>query len=129
MILADSSIWIDYFKGLNTKNTKILDDYFAEEMIIVGDLVLMEVLQGFRDDKDYLAAKSLLEALEIRELGGHANAIAAAENYRQLRKKGVTVRKTIDVLIASYCISNGLWLLHSDRGFEPFEKHLGLRVV
>ena len=129
MILVDSSVWIDYFNGKITKQTNLLDSLFGSELIVIGDLILTEVLQGFQQDRDLNKAKKLLSALIFRQMLGRQLAIKSAENYRILRKKGVTVRKTIDVIIATFCIANNLPLLHSDRDFRPMEKHLNLKVI
>lgn len=126
MIFVDSSVWIDYFNGQQTAETNKLDHLLGEDVIILGDLVLAEVLKGFRHDKDYRTAKSLLKSLKIVEMGGEDIAIKSADNFRQLRKQGVTIRKTIDVFIASYCIENGIPLLHADKDFNPFHQYLGL---
>ena len=127
MIFVDSSVWIDYFNGSLTAETNKLDSLLGKEVIGLGDMVLIEVLQGFRHDRDYETAKDLLLSLTIFELGGQDIAIKSADNFRFLRKTGVTVRKTIDVLIATFCIENKLPLLHSDRDFEPFHLYLRLR--
>jgi len=129
MILVDSSVWIDYFNGKITKQTNLLDSFLGSELIVIGDLILTEVLQGFQQDRDFKKAKELLDSLIFREMLGRELAIKSAENYRILRKKGVTVRKTIDVIIATFCITNNLPLLHSDRDFSPMEKHLKLKVI
>ncbi len=129
MILVDSSVWIDYFNGKLTKQTNLLDSLLGSELIVIGDLILTEVLQGFQDDRDFNKAKELLDSLIFMEMLGKELAIKSAENYRILRKKGVTVRKTIDVIIATFCIENNLPLLHSDRDFAPMEKHLNLKVI
>jgi len=129
MILVDSSVWIDYFRGALTRQTAMLDALLGTEPLTIGDLILTEVLQGFDSDKDFNQARKLLTGLTVADLGGQRIAIEAAKNYRTLRLLGVTVRKTIDTLIATWCISNGHRLLHSDRDFDPFEKHLGLRCV
>lgn len=127
MILVDSSVWIDYFRGTATPQTDKLDSLLGVELIATGDLILAEVLQGFTDERDFNQAKKLMTALVLVELGGAELAIQAARNFRTLRARGVTVRKTIDTLIATRCIENGLPLLYSDRDFEPFVEHLGLR--
>ena len=127
MILVDSSVWIDYFRGAPTAETERLDALLGSEPLITGDLVLVEVLQGFDSDRDFNQAKKLLMSLEIVELGGRDIAIQAARNFRTLRAQGVTVRKTIDTVIATRCIENGCALLYSDRDFDPFVRHLGLR--
>jgi predicted nucleic acid-binding protein len=129
MILVDSSVWIDYFNGAQTWQTDALDELLDRDVIAVGDLILAEVLQGFRSPKDYETAKRLLCNLHYVPLGGKDVALEAAANFRTLRAKGVTVRKTVDVFIATACIKNGWTLLHNDRDFEPFEKWLGLSCV
>jgi predicted nucleic acid-binding protein len=128
MILADSSVWIDYFNGQVTPETDALDDLLGREPILMGDLILVEVLQGFRRDADYRKARTLLETLELRSLGGRQIAIAAADNYRVLRRKGITPRKTVDMIIAVYCVAHGIELLHADQDFDVLEKELGLLV-
>ncbi|MBN9656991.1 MAG: PIN domain nuclease [Acidobacteria bacterium] len=129
MILVDSSVWIDYFKGIESPQTEKLDNLLGQEPLAVGDLILTEVLQGFSDERDFQQASKLLTSLEVVELGGEAVALQAARNFRALRNLGITVRKTIDTIIATRCIESGYDLLHNDRDFEPFSKHLGLRVV
>lgn len=127
MILVDSSVWIDYFRGTATPKTEKLDVLLGTEPIATGDLMLTEVLQGFASDRDFNQAKKLLGALTIVEIVGQDIAIQAARNFRTLRARGITVRKTIDNLIATRCIESGLTLLYSDRDFDPFVEHLGLR--
>lgn len=129
MILVDSSVWIDYFRGSITAQTEKLDRLLGNEPLAIGDLILTEVLQGFADDRDFNTAKKMLTALTVVELGGQEVAIQAAHNFRKLRNRGVTVRKTIDTVIATRCIESGYDLLHDDRDFQPFVEHLGLRVV
>ncbi len=129
MIIVDSSVWIDYFKGKTTKQTNLLDSMFGKELIVIGDIILTEVLQGFQNDNDFKKARELFDSLIFRQMLGKESAVKSAENYRYLRKKGITVRKTIDVIIATFCIENDLPLLHSDKDFEPIEKYLGLRVL
>lgn len=129
MIFVDSSVWIDYFNGTNTPETDHLDSLLGTEPLGLGDLVLTEVLQGFRLKKDYEKAKRLLTSLAVYDLLGKEMAIKCAEHFRFLRKRGVTIRKTADVIIATFCIENSLPLLHSDKDFEPFQKHLKLRVA
>lgn len=129
MILVDTSVWIDYFNGRPTAEAGLLDDLLAYERILVGDLILAEVLQGFRIAQEFREALRILGTLEFREMLGRRVAIASARNYRVLRAKGVTVRKTIDVLIGTFCLLNGHALLHSDRDFDPMTKHLGLKVL
>ena len=101
----------------------------GREPLVLGDIVLTEVLQGFRCDADYRTARRLLQSFEVLPLLGEELAVASAGNFRTLRKRGITVRKTIDCIIATFCIERGLWLLHSDRDFKPFALHLGLREV
>lgn len=127
MLLVDSSVWVDYFNGKPTRETDLLDRLLGAELVGIGDLILAEVLQGFRDDSGYALAKRLLSALTIYELLGADRAIKVAENYRTLRKQGVTVRKTTDTIIATFCIENGFPLLFSDRDFDPFVNYLGLQ--
>ena len=129
MIFVDSSVWIDYFNGRITKQTDILDSLVGDELIIVGDIILTEVLQGFRKDEDFNKARELLDCFIFKEMLGMDIAVESAKNYRILRKKGVTVRKTIDVIIATFCIENDLPLLHSDRDFRAMEEHLALRII
>lgn len=126
MIFVDSSVWIDYFNGRTCAETDCLDKLLGKQPIGIGDLVLIEVLQGFKHDKDYNTAKELLISLEIFTLGGQEMAIKSAKNFRLLRKRGITVRKTIDVLIATFCIEKNLALFHSDKDFEPFHQYLKL---
>ena len=127
MILVDSSVWIDYFRGTATPQAEKLDSLLGSEPIATGDLILTEVLQGFVSDRDFNQAKKLMTSLVIVELTGQSIAIQAAKNFRVLRSFGVTVRKTIDTVIATRCIESGLPLLYSDRDFDPFVEHLGLR--
>jgi predicted nucleic acid-binding protein len=127
MILVDSSVWIDYFRGVASPQTDRLDELLDEELIAIGDLILTEVLQGFDRDRDFNRAQKFLTALTIIELGGKEIALRAAKNYRQLRGLGVTPRKTIDTIIATRCIESDLPLLYSDRDFDPFVERLGLR--
>ena len=129
MILVDSSVWIDYFKGTITAQTEKLDSLLGHEPLAIGDLILTEVLQGFADEADFNKARKMLPSLVVVELGGQEIAVQAAKNFRTLRKLGVTVRKTIDTVIATRCIESGYDLLHNDRDFGPFAQHLGLRVV
>ena len=129
MILVDSSVWIDYFNGAVTAQTEKLDTLLGRELLAVGDLILTEVLQGFVRERDFNEARKMLTSLTVVQLGGQEIAIKAARNFRTLRNRGVTVRKTIDTVIATCCIESGHALLHSDRDFEPFVRHLGLRSV
>lgn len=127
MIVVDSSVWIDYFNGRPSRATDRLDAILGSERVGIGDLILVEVLQGFRRDADAARARELLLGLDVLPMLGVDRALAAAERYRALRRRGVTIRKTADVIIASSCIERGLPLLFSDRDFLPFVEHLGLR--
>jgi len=129
VIVVDTSVWVDYFNGESTPETEILDRLLGDEAIAIGDLILLEILQGFRSDRGYRTAKKYLAELQQLEMLGTDMAIKAADNYRKLRRKGVTVRKTADVIIASYCIENKVPLLFSDKDFLPFVRHLKLRSV
>jgi predicted nucleic acid-binding protein len=126
VILVDSSVWIDYFRGAATPESDRLDALLGREPLLIGDLVMTEVLQGFDGERDFTAALRLLSSLETIDIGGRDIAVQAARNFRQLRQRGVTVRKTIDTLIATRCIESGHSLLYSDRDFDPFVEHLGL---
>lgn len=129
MILVDSSVWIDYFNGTPSAETDLLDRLMGARELLVGDLILAEVLQGFRSESEARRALERFAAFEFRAMGGLEVVIEAAGNYRLLRRKGVTVRTTIDTLIATFCMIEGHELLHCDRDFDPFERHLGLRVI
>lgn len=126
MILVDSSVWIDFLNARDTRETNWLKQALPRFPLCTADLVLAEVLQGTRTDKDFALARDLLTMLDVVPLGGAELAIAAAANYRLLRAQGITIRKTIDTLIATYCIRENRPLLFSDRDFEPFVEHLGL---
>jgi predicted nucleic acid-binding protein len=128
MVVVDTSVWIDYVNGSITPQTNLLDIELENDRIITGDLIIVEFLQGFRDDTQYYKAKELMESLEYFDFVGKDIAIKAAENFRKLRKSGITIRKTIDVLIATFCIENGFELIHDDRDFDQMEEILGLRI-
>ena len=128
MILVDSSVWIDDFRGVDAAHTDALDRLLGERDVLVGDLMLVEVLQGFTADGDFETARRLMTSVPVVEIGGLEVALQAARHYRHLRSRGVTVRKTIDTLIATRCITDRLTLLHHDRDFDPFVTELGLRV-
>ena len=129
MIVVDSSVWVDYFNGVGTRETALLDSILGLEPVVIGDLILAEVLQGFRTDRDMRRARATLDILIFEPMVGRDIALASASNYRALRAKGVTVRKTIDMLIATFCMENRHALLHSDRDFSPIEEHLGLATL
>jgi predicted nucleic acid-binding protein len=126
MILVDSSVWIDYFRGTPTSQVEMLDRLLGEIPLAVGDIILTEVLQGFTSDRDFNRARQFLAAFDVIEIAGVDVTIPAAQNFRRLRAVGITVRKTIDTLIATRCIESGHSLLYSDRDFDPFVEHLGL---
>lgn len=126
MILVDSSVWIDYFRGKNTVQTDLLDKLLGSQELAIGDLSFTEVLQGCKIDKEFNKVHRLLGGLELIALSGHDVVVEAAKNYRKLRSLGITVRETVDVILATRCIVSGHRLLHSDRHFDAFEKYLGL---
>jgi predicted nucleic acid-binding protein len=129
MIIVDTSVWIDYFNGTVNEETNILDSALENGEVAIGDLIFLEILQGFRNDKDYEQARDMLLALDQYEMFGHKMVVKCAENYRSLRKRGITIRKTADVIIATFCIENKIPLLFSDRDFLPFVKHLKLATT
>lgn len=129
MWIVDSSVWIDYLNGRPTPQTDLLDAALGHRAIGLGDIILCEVLQGFRGQRDFETAREALLNFEIYTVGGIEIAVKSAENYRLLRSQGITVRKTIDCLIATFVIERGFSLLHSDRDFDPFETYLRLDVV
>ena len=111
MIVADTSVWIDYLNGIKAPHTEILDQELLYNRIITGDLIITEFLQGFKNEKDYQQAKDIMNALEYYDFVGKEIAYKAAQNFRSLRKKGITIRKTIDVIIATFCIENNFQLI------------------
>ena len=129
MILVDSSVWIDYFRGRDTTPSERLHALLGNELLAIGDLIKVEVLQGFALARDFNRAQRLLDALVPVVLGGHDIAVQAARNHRVLGARGITVRRAIDTIIATRCIHEGYALLHHDRDFDPFERWLGLRCV
>lgn len=126
MIVVDSSVWIDYFNGRSTPETVRLDELLGSEPVAIGDIILAEVLQGFHTENDARRAEFFLTRLVVFDMLGRDRAKAAAHRYRQLRRRGVTIRKTADVVIASFCIAEGHRLLASDRDFDPFTDEFGL---
>jgi len=128
MIFLDSTVLIDYFNGKNNWQVKVLDSILGKELVVIGDYVLTEVLQGFRSEKEFRKAKTILLSFPCFDIGGKEIAIQSAKNYRFLRRKGITVRKTIDTMIATFCIQNKFTLLHNDRDLDPFNKFLHLKV-
>jgi predicted nucleic acid-binding protein len=129
VILVDSSVWIDFFNGRSTRQTDLLAGLLGEEELLIGDLIYLEVLQGFRREREFQRAKHALDALPFADLLGREVALASAMSYRALRRRAITVRGTVDVIIATFCIRNGHVLLHGDRNFEPLREHLGLRTL
>jgi len=129
MILVDSSVWIGYFNGKINPQTNWLDSALGRKIIIVGDLILAEVLQGFKSDRDFHKAKELLSNFQFMEMLGQELAIKSTENYRFLRRKGMTIRKTIDIIIGTFCIHHKISLLHDDQDFDPLIKYLKLDAI
>jgi predicted nucleic acid-binding protein len=127
MIVVDTSVWIDYFRGVVTPQSDKLDALLGIEQVLTGDLILTEVLQGFVSERDFNQARKLLASVPLIPLVGEDVAFRAAKNFRKLKTLGITIRKTIDTLIATSCIEKDLSLLYSDRDFDPFVQHLGLR--
>ncbi len=128
MIFLDSTVLIDYFNGRNNWQVEVLDSILGRELVVIGDYVLTEVLQGIRNDKEYQKARTILLSFPCFDIGGKEIALQSVKNYRFLRKKGITVRKTIDTIIATFCIENKLTLLHNDKDFDPFSKYLKLKA-
>jgi len=129
MILVDTSVWIDYFNGKDNLQTDTLDRALVNGTVAIGDLIFLEILQGFRKDNEYKKAKTTLLTLDQYEMFNSEMALKCAENYRALRKKGITIRRTTDVIIATFCIENNLPLLFSDKDFLPFVEKLKLISV
>jgi predicted nucleic acid-binding protein len=129
VIVVDTSVWIDYFNGKENKITNTLDLALNDGIVVIGDIILLEILQGFRSDKDYNSARNALSSLEQYQMFGHDMVSKCSHNYRYLRKKGMTIRKTTDVIIASFCIENEIPLLFTDRDFIPFVDYLNLTPV
>lgn len=129
MIVVDSSVWIDYFNGRPTAEANALDWLRRRERLVIGDLIMAEVLQGFASASEFRRVEEMFATLEFRAMAGREIAIEAAHNHRALRARGVTPPSTIGTIIATFCIAEGHDLLHCDRDFAPFERHLGLRVL
>lgn len=129
MVIIDTTVWIDYLGGITNPETLWLDSQVSRQRLGLTDIILCEVLQGIRDDAAFRRVQRRLLSFEVFETGGVELAVASAQNYRILRTHGHTVRKTIDCLIATFCIETGHSLLHRDRDFDAFERHLRLRVV
>ncbi len=129
MILVDTTVWIDYFNGVQSWQVDALDSFLSEELILIGDIILAELLQGFDKDTDFKKVKEALEPFECMDLGGKKLAIKTASNFRYLRSKGVTIRKTVDMLIGTWCIESKIELLHNDKDFDQIALHLPLKVI
>jgi len=129
MIIVDTSVWVDYFNGKRSKETDSLDTLLGNQEILLGDLILTEILQGFQEDRLFREAQNMLESFPVVPMLGMQFAIKSAANYRTLRKRGVTVLKTTDVMIGTYCIEKHIPLLYADRDFDPMVRHLGLHSV
>ena len=129
MIVVDSSVWIDFFNGVSSPEVERLDGLLGVTPLVIGDLILVEVMQGFRNERDVATARQLFRSLALLPMLGGSNAWKAGENYRQLRSRGITVHKTIDGIIATACIEANLPLLFSDRDFVPYVEHLGLEAA
>lgn len=128
MILVDTSVWIDYFNGVSTKQADTLDRILSEQTVLLGDIILTEILQGFDSDKEFRLAKQALDPLDCVHLGGKSLALKAASNFRFLRSKGITIRKTVDMLIGSWCIEHDVELLHGDKDFDQIATQLPLQI-
>jgi len=129
MILVDSSVWIDHINQVPTAKVLRLRELLPDEPVLIGDLILCEILRGFRSDAQAMLVERSFRRFEHVALCSPALAAKAADNYRLLRSRGITVQKTIDLLIGTFCIERGHALLHSDRDFEPMERYLGLRTA
>jgi len=128
MILVDSSVFIDYFNGINNWHTDELNALLGNELVITGDYILAEVLQGFRNDKDYKIAKEIMQSFPCFNICNEELAIKSADNFRYLRTKGITIRKTVDLIIGTFCIENDIELLHKDKDYEPMGQYLSLKI-
>ena len=129
MVLADTSIWIDYFRGVYSPQTDQLNELLNEERVATGDLIIIELMQGFKTKSQIAAARQIISRLEYFDLVGKDIAFKAADNYRLLKNKGITIRKTIDIIIGTFCIENQFKLLHNDRDFEPMVDYIGLVLL
>lgn len=126
MIVVDTSVWIDFLNGRNARHVRRLREVLGAEEVIVGDLMLCEILQGLDSERAARNVETLLRRFEIVPMAGESMAVAAARNFRLLRRRGITIRKTIDLFIGTWCIENRAPLLHNDRDFDPMARHLGL---
>jgi predicted nucleic acid-binding protein len=129
VVIVDTTVWVDYLRGTSTSQADWLDRELTRQRLGLTDLILCEVLQGIPSDQQAARVLRELRQFEIFDTCGTELAVASARNYRHLRARGLTVRKTIDCLIATFCIIEGHALLHNDRDFDPFEEALALRVI
>ena len=129
MIIVDTTVWVDYFAGHLTPQTRWLDGELSHRRFGLTDIILCELLQGVRQERLFHELQREMERFTIFSTGGKELAIASAQNYRTLRQRGITIRRTIDCLIATFCITQGFSLLHNDRDFDPFERYLGLDAI
>ena len=129
MVIADTSVWVDHLADRGTPQVAALRELLPQDVVGIGDLILSEVLQGVRHERQFQDFRRRLLALEVFHMGGTDLAVKAAENCRALRSRGITFRGTVDCLIATFCIESRQVLLHNDRDFDAFEQHLGLRVL
>lgn len=129
MVIVDTSVWIDYFRGVEAAHLHHLETVLLSTKVLVGDLIIVELLQGAKSDKSVAQIKKILQLLSCVNMVNERIAYKAAENYRYLRSNGITIRKTMDMLIGTFCIENNLVLLHNDRDFDPMEHLLGLKVL
>jgi len=128
MVFVDTTVWIDYVRGIETSYTNALDYELLHNQVVTGDLIITEFLQGFRNDTDFEVAKKIMDSLIYCDMLGKDIALKSAINFRFLRKNGITIRKTADIIIGTFCIEHELPLLHNDKDFEPIEKYLDLRI-
>ena len=129
MVIVDTTVWIDYLRGVKNSATEYFDRELGRQRFGLTDLILCEVLQGVRGERASTRVLRELRKFHLFETGGEELAVAAAKNFRNLRQRGYTVRKTIDCLIATFCLQHGHSLLHRDRDFDSFERILGLSVI
>ena len=129
IVIVETGVWVDFFRGIRNPQTEWVLRELGGRMLGTLDLIVCEVLQGIPKDADYERLKLSILRLAVYNSGGQSMAVESAENYRKLRARGITIRKTIDCIIATFCIRNGFALLHKDRDFDPFEAHLGLQVI
>ena len=129
MILVDTSVWIDYFNNIESQYTTTLDTYLDQGVVAIGDIIFLEILQGIRKDSDYEKTMNYLEAFDSYDLLRTEQVHSSASYYRHLRKKGITIRSTTDIIIANFCITHSIPLLTRDRDFQPFVSHCSLKLA